>query len=580
MECYMTITCSQIIYSSSPSKFIMKKKQSQGPRLTKNEYYPPIGIDTKHEILNPDNSIGFELRSSPFSQPRGWRDRFLIGTEFSRVENKRISDVFEWHKVYSTARNQKKMEEVTVYTVEAKFAPSEQNQFKRWGYFPIGLSAVKLSAHCFVNALVPRGIPVPSYSRLIRIHTSQKTHRILDPKTGIVIPFLIIEAWENVPETSIYRDFPYEKGLMKKLLNFYAESQIIDGIVAPIVSSPQTGGIGGISLSSFAGQRAFTKELLKMVQQLTPPPYRLYRPPAQIETGYLDEIEKGMKYRFADRPYQDEGIVNSVQSTQYYQIANYIIERGKWKMPEYSIFSTLMHPYEDPQGALYELLSHYSDSEITIADDLDNLPEGGANIKRMKNEITEEVYFEVINKRNISPIPTENNQFIIGQVENLKQHYQILLEEQLGKKYSYMADEFLPRIARKVNDNYSRVAQLLARNGENQQIDDETFYSARKIMSKQYEQLVQGVHVRDMIDNIMQDCEGDARHLSSQEKKITHSIMNFLKDDPRSPFDEIHDGIHYESISPDSDKLEQLLDKLEKLGKVIYYESTNTYSWV
>ena len=99
-------------------------------------------------------------------------------------------------------------------------------------------------------------------------------------------------------------------------------------------------------------------------------------------------------------------------------------------------------------------------------------------------------------------------------------------------------------------------------------------------MSKQYEQLIQGVDVRNMIGNIVEDCEGDARNLSTQEKKVTHSIMNFLKEYPRSSFEEIHDGIHYESISPDTKKLELLLDKLDRLGKVIYFQSTNTYSWV
>ena len=560
----------------------MKKTQPQGPRLTKDEYYPRIGIETKYEIINPDSTIGFEIKRLTFPQPRSWEDRFFVETEFSRVEKKRISDVFEWHKDYSAAPNLKGMDEVTVYTVEAKFPPSKHNEINRWGYFPIGLSAIKLGAHCFVNALIPQGTPVPSYSRLISVLTSQKRYRILDRTSGTVIPFLIIEAWEYVPETALYRDFPYEKGLLTKILkeNFYAEQHIIDGIVAPIVSSSPSRGIGGISLASFAGQQAFTKEFLKMIQRLTPPPYREFRPPARVEGGRFEEIEDGMNYRFADRPYPNEGIVNSVQSNQYNQIAQFILDRGKGKVPEYSIFSTLLHPYDEPQGALYELLSHYSDSEITIADDLDRLPEGGADIKRTTKEITEEVHFEIVNKRHITPIPIESSKFIIGQVEKLKQHYQILLEEQLGKKFAYMAEEFLPRIAGRVNDNFARVSQHLARKAESQQIDDNTFYTARKIMSKQYEQLIQGVHVKDMIDNIKQDCEGDARHLSANEKKTTHSIMNFLKENPKSSFKEIHDGVHYESISPDPDKLELLLDKLEKIGKVIYYDSTNKYSWV
>ena len=49
--------------------------------------------------------------------------------------------------------------------------------------------------------------------------------------------------------------------------------------------------------------------------------------------------------------------------------------------------------------------------------------------------------------------------------------------------------------------------------------------------------------------------------------------QEFLKDNPRSTFEEIYDGIQFQTISPDPDKLARLLDKLDKFGKILYFDT-------
>ena len=546
------------------------------------EYYPEPRIESRIQILSPENTIITRPHFDPAPQPRAWRERQFVHSEFSRIDQKRIMEAMEWHRLFTSAPNRKSMPEVMLFTIRPNFPPSLMNRIREWGFVPVGLSANKLGTHCFVHALVPYGSKIPTYYRLIRILSSKKNTRMIKDNPLTPFTFLEVEAWENIPESISYKGFSYVKGLLKKILkeNFYAEQHIIDGIVSPIISSPQTRGVGGISLSSFAGHRSFTQELLRLIQQLTPPPYRQFHPPASAEKGYSEEFEYGMKYHFADRPYPTEGIVNSVLGGNYSPIGRMVNIRNKPTIPEYSIFSTLLHPVDEPQGALYDLLSHYADSEITIAEDLDLLPDGGADIIRTKKEITEEVFFEVVCKRDIMPVPSESTTFIEGQVDRLLQHYKIRLEEQLSKRYEYIAGDILPRIGRNLPDNYARVSQHLARSAEHQQIDDDIFHVAQKIMRSQYERLVESFQFRDIIDTLIEDCKVDAQHLSAHDTQMKSKIMNFLKDNPKASFKEIHDGIHYETISQDSEKLHRLLGKLENLGYVIYLATSGTYLWV
>jgi hypothetical protein len=489
-----------------------------------------------------------------------------LNRDFLKHESKRIKDTYEWYRNFRDPAN-KDFGEISLYVVPVKLSAWLKTAIANQGNFNyIGLSALCNSPQTTAIGLVPPSVDPPQEYRLVQITKATRTYIQESRTSAIFKPALIIEDWSYLPSDHIYLDIPYEKGIISKIFRetLIDDEQISLSFQSPMLSAPYNGSLGGISLSSIAGSSPFAKELVKTLQIMVPPEYRTMPPPVSVYRGYDFQYSSGTTFHYAEKPYFGRNVFSSFSSKMLSRLRNELSERSKFP-GEFSIFSTTISGGAE---VWKELLNSFTDSEVTLPRDLDDLPKEDVYLKPLKRAISEDLWIQIANARQYNPgiDPTIDDEFTKIKIQLSKDLETILSpihrSEEDGR---YMARSMLDRTIQ----NCVRVAQSLARSDEKERLSIELLKKARNLTVDNLTGFVEHPAIRRSREK-MEDTRANDRFLVVQTEIISN---------PRSSAVEIFQAVRETGLFRNLFDLQRLLDWMQVKGYVIVNRE-GRYIWV
>lgn len=499
-----------------------------------------------------------------------WERQFL-NYEFLKHERIRITKLFEWRKTFLKNNENKNLEEVSFYTVPLELSSSWRASIASLRDFNyIGLSALQNSPQVLIIALLPYAIKQPAEYKLINIIKS-KRGSIINKRDVSIEPVVIIDEWEYLPSDKIYADIPYEKKVIQKIFqeNLIHDDHISLSFQSPIISAPYVEGkIGGISLSSLAGDSSFAKELVKTIQFMVPPEYRGLNPPEKAYLGSKFEYFRGIKFHPAERPYFDNNFLSSVYDMNYSGVSKELLKRSSFG-GEYSIFSTINPTYGNIAQVWKELMRNFTATEIALPQDLDEFPAMDVDLTKLKKEINEDLWIQVVHSRQIKPSTNkEADDYFIKIIELVKKDFDVLLTD----IYKHETDrEHLIRttILHPIQYNLRRLAQSFARANDRNNVFSDDLSAARNLIVDNFKEFIMHPEF-ERIRVIMEEKRNNAKYSVVQTE-----IMN----NPRSSTGEIWNSLESTGLFKNIYDLQKLLDWLHEKGYVIV-DRDKKYLWV
>ena len=228
-------------------------------------------------------------------------------------------------------------------------------------YNYVGLSALCDSSQILLIGVLPYTTKQPQEYGLIEI-TKSKKNNLVNKKLNMVEPALVIDEWEPLKSYHRYKDVPYEKGIVQKVLkeNLIPDEQISSSLQCPIISAPKVfGSIGGIALSSMMSDSKFANDFLKTIQLMVPPEYRDLPPPKSVYEGDKFQYRTGIKFHLAERPHHDNNILSTIYAKQYNRLSGELSRRYEFN-GEFSICSALNPDKGNVNQMLVELFKNFT----------------------------------------------------------------------------------------------------------------------------------------------------------------------------------------------------------------------------
>lgn len=510
-------------------------------------------------MKNPISLQDYYLWKRDIETKYPWNRQF-INWEFLNFERKRIEKLQEWYKKFQKSNQTSQVLSVQLYVVPIEINSYWRSAIAELGFTRfVGLSAFPNSSQILVIALLTDQTKTPKQYSLIEIQNPWKSI-LYNRFDNLAIPVIIVEDWEVLSADSIYQDIPYEKGIVDKILKegSIQEEQISLSFQSPILSAPYVqGNIGGISLSSLAGSSLFSKELITTLQMFVPPEYRKINPPHSVYKGVKFDYVRGIKFHLAERPQRTENVFSPIISKDEVGLEKEINQR-KGYAGEYSIFSTILTREEGKTSVLKSMLLKLKDNEINIPTNLDEYVYSDIDLLRLRNNITEDVWGQVVSARNIYPGLDEKSDVELNKIIKLiNQDVDIFLTEYFPQDTTrkYLTKHILDGI----KENITRVSQSFARRDETKDLQKKHFMGARKLFVGNIESLLQ-----NPITDIFIRAHG--REYADKRYSI---VATYLIDNPNSNVIEIFENVKNTDLYRDLADLQSLLDWMHRMGKVI-----------
>ena len=497
-------------------------------------------------------------------------DRINLNYDFLKHERKRIQEITEWRKAYSTTDNGKELPRVSFYTVPVELPTKLKAAISKMGNFNyIGLSALYNNPQAQMIALLPSDKNVPDEYRLIEISKSRKS-AIFKPKSAYPTPSLIIEDYEYLRSDIIYVDIPHERMAIRKILNetLFEDTLTATSIQTPIISAPYvSGALGGITLSSFSTDTAFSRELVKTILLMVPPEYRTIAPPKSAFHGHAFDDFDGIKYSFAERPCMTNDILSGISVKTFSSIRNELARRMKFN-GEYSIFSTINSPKGDTAQVYKELMLNFTATEVTLPHDLNEIRESDIHLNSLKKVLTDDIWLQVVNYRQYQP------GFTAGLDIEFNKMIDLLNSDLDVKLTDYQKDsasrQFLVQsMLHPLGFHMRKIAQSLARADEKKELESRYFKDARNIIIDNFDGFINNPGVNLKIIKM------DVKKENSRYSIIQTQLIN----NPYSTVNLLYADLKSTGYYKDLDDLQQLLDWMRKKGQVIV-DRENRYRYV
>ncbi|MCK5043573.1 hypothetical protein KAR52_01045 [Candidatus Pacearchaeota archaeon] len=498
-----------------------------------------------------------------------WKRQHL-NQEFLNYEQKRINDLVEWRTGFLKAVEGQSLKEVYFYTIPVELHTFWKGAIAEKGnYNYVGLSGLQNSPQVLAVALIPQDLKQPLDYRLIRIVRSKKSY-ITNTRFNLIQPVIIIEEWESLNSDKIYLDVPHEKSHVQKLIkeNLIGDENTSLSFQSPLMSSPHvSGSIGGISLSSMSANGLFSQELIKTILRMTPPEYRGMKPPKRAYTGGRLKDIQGIKFHFAERPYFDDKYVSSFFDTSKNKLKNEINKRNKFH-GEYSIFSTITPIYSNSTSIWNELLKSFTDTEITLPENLEDLRESDVDLTRMNKAITEDLWIQIVSSRQLNPpIDREASLWLNQTSGRLRKDFDALLSD--AHKEDIQKDFIIRSMSHPTKYNIKRLAQSFARAENRDRLSEFDFSKARNLIVDNFYGFISHPNF-----------EGMQSYIKKKKSDARFSVVETdLINNPKSTIQEIYDSIKSTGLFKDLTDLQGLLDWAYKKG-FIWLDHEKRCSWV
>lgn len=390
---------------------------------------------------------------------------------------------------------------------------------------------------------------------------------LINKKKEFIQEAVLIEEFDYLPSESIYVDIPSDYNINSFLKeNLVDDRQIVECFQTPLISSPYVNGsVGGISLTSMSSDSSFARELIKVMQMIVPPEYRASRPPVSAYEGTKFEYCEGIKFALAERPYNENNIFSGVTGSNYNYMATEIQRRAVYK-GEYSIFATLSAPEGTSSDVWTTLLKKFSDTEVTLPQSLDTLPELDINLHKIIDEIDERIWAQIVKNRQLKPIIKEESE-ILKINECITEDIDTLLLDihKVDKERAFRVEA----LRFPLQENLKRIAQSFARARNSNEVIVSDLKNARNLIVDNFSGFIKHPGLTPITIK-MEKNKADIRYRIIQASLINSGSANI---------NEIFESIKSTRIVRDLYELQEYLDWLHKKGHIILGPSKK-YIWV
>lgn len=488
--------------------------------------------------------------------------------EFYKYERKRIREAYDWYKKARRIGLNSNLDEISLYVVPLELSTSWKAAIaESRDFIYVGLSVLANSPQTSLIGLIPHTVKQPQEYRLIRM-TKSKGNLLYNKRLNDTRFVIIVEEWEYLDSDYVYLDVPYERRVVSKIISEYLidDEHISLSFQSPIMSAPHSGAFGGISLSSIAGDSSFARELVKTIQFMVPPEYRISAPPRSVYKGLSFSVARGIDFRFAERQYQSSNVLSSICTGEYTGVDKELSKRRRFP-GEFSIFSTINH-VGSGTDAWKALLMNFTKTEVTLPEDLDDLIEADIYLKYLRNVINEDLWIQIVHSRQYMPaMNADMDDIFIKVIAGLKKDFDVLLSD-IHKKEEDR--EYVVRsLLGPIEYNVKRIAQSFARSDENEELNAGHFKSARNLLIDNFTGFMEHPNFKRMKWKIKAS-RADARFSVVQTEIVNN---------PYSSAVDIFEAVKSTELFRDTYDLQGLLDWMQKKGYVIA-DINKCYIWV
>ncbi len=513
----------------------------------------------------PYKDIYLWKSKSSFNVP--WNRKFL-DIEFLKYEQKRIKELSDWYSKFRKSPYGNKLEEVKFFVLPIELKSKWKASIALKGnYTFFGLSALKNDVQIQLLMLIPKDKNPPPEFSFIRIINSRKDYLHVE-RTNEVENVLIIEEFVIEDPSSVYIDVPFER---KPILTFIKENLINDNLLSPsfqslLSSSPFIiNKNGGLTMSTFVNKDTFSEELIKTLKLMQPPEFSdiSLRLPPRLKQGTLFEVREGIKLRVAEINCLGNNFFSGLRTYDYEQLDSELNRRDNFN-GEYSLLSVLSPKGEEKGELIRDMLARFVKTEITCPFNISELKYWDLDLNRLQREITEDLWLQVANERQINPLinfqSTEVQKLRIRLVDD----WRVSLEEFGLTKY---VDQEIRVNAKKSFENIIRVSQSQARDLNINEVNEEVLKQAYKLFTNNFEALVNNEDIRHKIDIILPKKQEDNRINSIRAELSVNSLdINELYNNLKDHFRDIYE-------------LQEYVDKLI-IGGYIFEPKPRCYKWI
>lgn len=506
---------------------------------------------------------------SKWVETRAPWQRQHLNYDFLKYEQKRIIELSNWYNKFKKAERNSYLDGASFYVKPVALNYSWKAAINECGDFNyVGLSALSSSPPLLLIGLIPRTRKQPQNHKLINVTKSKKLY-IINKLLNKVEWALLIEEWDPLKSDSIYVDVPHEERVISKLIDekLGIGEQISLCFQSPIVSAPFDGSIGGISLSSLSCSSTFAKELAKTIQLMVPPEYRILPPPKSVFIGHHFQYINGIEFHLTERPYFDSNVLSSIYAIQYSRVNKELTLRHGFG-GEFSVFSAINPPDGNKTQMLQEFWKNFTDTEITLSEEIDKLQLADVDLTRLQKVIDEDIWIQVVNSRRYEPV-------ISGDIENYftKNIEHRLWEDfdvHLPDNYKLDARDYLIRkLVSQSKGNLIRIAQSFARAEKKDQLERDHLKNARNLILDNFTDLIN----RSDVGKIK-------LKLGKRIENPRYSVVQTeLINNPSLITTEIFDSVKSTNLFRDIYDLQGFLDWLDEKGYVSL-DSNKRYRWV
>jgi len=297
-----------------------------------------------------------------------------------------------------------------------------------------------------------------------------------------------------------------------------------------------------------------------------PPEYRTVMPPKSVYKGSTINYARGINFHFAERPYTSRNILSGICPKEYASVNKELSKRRTFT-GEFSIFSTI-NPVGSGTAVWKELLGNFTNTEVTLPENLDDLIEADVYLKYLRNVINEDLWIQVVHSRQYKPeINSEMDDVFIRAVAGLKKDFDVLLSD-IHKKEEDREYVVRSLLSPSVH-NLKRLAQSFARSEEKEVLNADYLKKARNLLIDNFTGFIEHPEFKRMRWKM------EASRAQARFSVVQTEIVN----NPRSSAAEIFEAVESTGLFRDIYDLQDLLDWMQERGYVIV-DMKKQYRWV
>lgn len=468
------------------------------------------------------NNIYLWKKNSVYNFP--WQRQHL-NVDFLKYEQKRIKETSEWYfNEWQRAKIGESLKEVYYYAIPIDVDSSLKVAISSKGNYNFcGLSALKNCLQIQLLMLLPQTKNIPKPNSLIRINKSKKDF-IHNEKNNRVEYVIIVEDFEEVDSSYIYVDIPHEK---KDIYKFMKENMINDDLIIssfqPTISgSPYTNRKGGISFSAFLESNPFSEELIKTLKLMQPLEFTdlQFKIPPKLIIGKKFISPEGIIFNLSEKNVIGKNFFSAFSSYNYDKLNSELTKRDYFN-GEYSIACSLTPRGDNASELLRDIISKFLKTEITHPFTKDELNSCDIDLSKTQKNISEDLWLQVINQKQITPLLNQNSPEIIKLRESLIPHWKIILEslglkkktEQEARVYSYASF-----------DNILRVAKSIARDEYKENVDDTNLKKSFNLFVENADSLVNNPKIQKYAKIVIPDFIESEKFNTIRAELSIHSL--------------------------------------------------------